>query len=152
MSETQKAKALQDVKNISQFLEYSPTYEGSVYRGLGFDVGGPMDDGGYDSFRKLYQKGKVIETDTFTSWTKDKDFLRDVHIARTGLDDECEYSVEVTIRMKNCESGVDISRYAEIQGQQEVLFDNKTSLKVLDVKEQWKDDEVMSLIIDVEEV
>ena len=152
MSETQKAKALQDVKNISQFLEYSPTYEGSVYRGLGFDVGGPMDDGGYDSFRQLYQKGKVIETDTFTSWTKDKDFLRDVHIARTGLDDECEYSVEVTIRMKNCESGVDISRYAEIQGQQEVLFDNKTSLKVLDVKEQWKDDEVMSLIIDVEEV
>lgn len=62
MSETQKAKALQDVKNISQFLEYSPTYEGSVYRGLGFDVGGPMDDGGYDSFRKLYQKGKVIES------------------------------------------------------------------------------------------
>ena len=54
--------------------------------------------------------------------------------------------------MKNCESGVDISRYAEIQGQQEVLFDNKTSLKVLDIKEQWKDDEVMSLIIDVEEV
>ena len=152
MSETQKAKALEDVKNISQFLEYSPTYEGSVYRGLGFDVGGPMDGGQYDSFRKLYQKGKVIQTDTFTSWTKDEDFLREVHAARTMLDEECEYSVEVTIRMKNCESGVDISRYAELQGQQEVLFDNKTSLKVLDVKEYWKDDEVMSLIIDVEEV
>ena len=152
MSGTQKAKALQDVKNISQFLEYSPTYEGSVYRGLGFDVGGPMDDGRYDSFRKLYQKGKVIQTDTFTSWTKDEDFLREVHAARTMLDEECEYSVEVTIRMKNCESGVDISRYAELQGQQEVLFDNKTSLKVLDVKEHWKNDEVMSLVIDVEEV
>lgn len=152
MSGTQKAKALQDVKNISQFLEYSPTYEGSVYRGLGFDVGGPMDDGRYDSFHKLYQKGKVIQTDTFTSWTKDEDFLREVHAARTMLDEECEYSVEVTIRMKNCESGVDISRYAELQGQQEVLFDNKTSLKVLDVKEHWKNDEVMSLVIDVEEV
>lgn len=152
MSGTQKAKALQDVKNISQFLEYSPTYEGSVYRGLGFDVGGPMDDGSYDSFRKLYQKGKVIQTDTFTSWTKDEDFLREVHAARTMLDEECEYSVEVTIRMKNCESGVDISRYAELQGQQEVLFDNKTSLKVLDVKEHWKNDEVMSLVVDVEEV
>lgn len=152
MSEEQKAKALQDVKNVSQFLEYSPTYEGSVYRGLGFDVGGPMDSGDYDSFRKLYQKGEVVQTDTFTSWTKDDEFLQQVHAARTGIDDECEYSVEVTIRMKNCESGVDISRYAEIQGQQEVLFDNKTSLKVLDIKEQWKDDEVMSLIIDVEEV
>ena len=152
MSEEQKTKALQDVKNVSQFLEYSPTYEGSVYRGLGFDVGGPMDSGDYDSFRKLYQKGKVVQTDTFTSWTKDDEFLKQVHAARTGIDDECEYSVEVTIRMKNCESGVDISRYAEIQGQQEVLFDNKTSLKVLDIKEQWKDDEVMSLIIDVEEV
>ena len=111
-----------------------------------------MDDGRYDSFRKLYQKGKVIQTDTFTSWTKDEDFLREVHAARTMLDEECEYSVEVTIRMKNCESGVDISRYAELQGQQEVLFDNKTSLKVLDVKEHWKNDEVMSLVIDVEEV
>ncbi len=151
MSEERKASALLDVKNIEEFIENSPAYEGKVFRGLGFDVGGPMDQGDYESFRELYKKGAIVETDTFTSWTKSEDFLSSIHSARTFVDEECEYAVEVTIRMKNCETGIDISKYAEIEGQQEVLFD-KTSLKVKDIVEKWKDDETLQIFIDVEEL
>lgn len=151
MTDADKQKALQDVKNIHEFIENSPAYEGKVFRGLGFDVGGPLDKGDYESFRNLYKKGATIQTDTFTSWTSDEDVLRQIHSARTFIDEECEYSVEVTIQMKNCETGVDISSYAELKGQKEVLFD-KTALKVLDIKENWKDDEVLQVLVEVEEM
>jgi hypothetical protein len=151
MTQEAREAALQNLRNIEEFIDNSPAYQGKVYRGLGFDVGGEYDDGSYDAFRNLYKKGSVVETDTLTSWTKDESFLSEVHAYRTGIDEECEYSVEVTIRMKNCETGVDIEKYSQVQGQKEVLF-NKTSLKVLDVKENWKDDELLQLIIDVEEM
>lgn len=152
MTEEEKVRAIQNVANISEFLEKSPAYEGTVYRGLGFDVGGMYDNGAYDSFRNLYKQGAVIETDTFTSWTKSESVLNQIHSARTFLDEEAEYAVEVTLRMKESFSGVDISNYAELQGQQEVLFANKTSLYVKNVTERWKDDETLQLIIDVEEM
>lgn len=151
MSEERKSSALLDVKNIEEFIEKSPVYEGKVFRGLGFDVGGPMDQGDYESFRNMYKKDAVVKTDTFTSWTKSEDFLKSVHSARTFVDEECEYAVEVTIRMKKCETGVDISKYADLKGQQEVLF-NKTSLKVNNIVEKWKNDETMQVFIDVEEL
>lgn len=152
LSDEDKEKAIADVKNIEEFLRKAPKYNGDVYRGLGFDVGGPTDFGQYEDFRKMYQKGSVVEADTFTSWTKDEKVLKQIHSARTFYDEECEYSVEVTLRMKNSQFGVDISDYAELKGQQEVLFDKGTALYVRSVKETWKDDEVLQVIIDVEEM
>lgn len=152
MSEEDKTKALEDVKNIDEFLRKSPKYHGAVYRGLGFDVGGPTDIGQYKEFRNLYKKGEIIETDTFTSWTKDERVLRQIHSARTFLDEECEYSVEVTLRMKNPVSGVDISEYAELKGQEEVLLKKFSVLQVKNVTERWKNDELLEVFIDVEEL
>lgn len=152
MSEEDKAKALEDVKNIGEFLRRSPAYKGDVYRALGFDVGGPYDNGQYEQFRKTYKVGAFVETDTFTSWTKDQDVLKQIHSARTFIDEECEYAVEVTIRMRGSSTGVDISDYAELKGQKEVLFDKDSMLYVKNVTESWKNDEVLQVIIDVEEM
>lgn len=152
LSKEEKAKAVEDAKNIQEFIRKSPKYQGEVYRGLGFDVGGPADMGQYEEFRKLYKAGEVIETDTFTSWTKNKDVLNQIHSARTFLDDECEYSVEVTLRMRQSVGGVDISQYAELKGQEEVLFNKETAIHVKKVTENWKNDELLEVIIDVEEM
>lgn len=152
MSESARQKAIEDVKNIKEFLTKSPKYKGDVYRGLGFDVGGEYDTGEYEKFRNLYKKGAVVETDTFTSWTQDEGVLNQIHSARTFLDEEAEYAVEVTIKMKNSAGGVDISDYAELKGQKEVLFSDNTSLYVKNITEKWKDDEILQVLIEVEEI
>lgn len=152
MSEEDKRKAIEDAKNIEEFLSKSPKYKDGVYRGLGFDVGGPYDTGQYNNFRDTYKVGEIVETDTLTSWTKDQDVLKQIHSARTFIDDEAEYSAEVTIRMKNSVSGVDISDYAELEGQKEILFGKNTSIYVKNITENWKSDELLQVIIDVEEL
>ena len=152
LSDSDKMKAQQDADNIERFLKISPTYSGAVYRGLGFDVGGPYDTGAYNEFRALYKKGNVLETDTLTSWTKEESVLNQIHSARTFIDEEAEYSVEVTIRLPNCVSGVDISAYADLQAQKEVLFGKGTAIRINNVTENWKNDELLQVVIDVEEV
>lgn len=151
MDSAARAAAQQDVKNINDFLSLADRHEGTVYRALGFDVGGEYDVGQYEEFKALYQKGSVVQTDTFTSWTSKKDYVKDIWAARTGVDETSEYSVEVLIRMKDSKQGVDISELAEIKGQKEVLFP-KTELKINDVSEKWLNDETLRVTIEAEEV
>lgn len=151
MNEAQRKVAIQDVRNIEEFLGYADKHKGPVYRALGFDVGGEYDNGAYDSFKELYKKGGIVETDTITSWTSKKEYTEAIWDARTGIDEEAEYSVQVMIQMKDGKQGVDISNLAEMKSQKEVLFP-KTKLKISDVKEEWIDGETLRITIDAEEV
>lgn len=151
MNSERRAVADQNVRRINEYLEMAPKHEGTVYRALGFDVGGELDQGGWEEFRAAHQVGNTVATDTMSSWTKRKDVMQQIFANRAGLDETAEYSVEVAMTMRDGKRGVDISRLAELQAQDEVLFP-KTSLKVLSYKERWVRDELLKVEIEVSEV
>ena len=151
MTPERMATADQNVERINRFLDMSTKYEGTVYRALGFDVGGDYDNGAWDEFRAAYQAGNTVATDTMSSWSKNRGIMGQILANRAGLDDTAEYSVEVVMTMRDGKTGVDISKLAELQAQDEVLFP-KTKLKILSYAEDWVDDELLRVKIDVSEV
>ncbi len=150
MDASQRAAALQRVEDINSYLSMAQKYDGPSYRGLGFDVGGDYDTGAWEEFRSAYQKGNIIQTDTMTSWTSKKSYMRNIIAARIGNDDEAEYNVEVYMTMRDSKSGVSIRNLSEMKVQDEVLFP-KMKLRVEDYREEWVSDERLRVYIDVSE-
>lgn len=150
MDASRRAAAKQKVDDINSYLRMARKYDGPTYRALGFDVGGDYDNGAWEEFRSAYQKGNLVQTDTMTSWTSKKSYMRDIIAARTGSDESAEYSVEVYMSMSNSRTGVNIRHLSELQAQDEVLFP-KTQLRVDEYREAWIDDETLRVYIDVSE-
>lgn len=147
----EKAKALVDVENIKAYLNNSKPYEGKIYRGLGFDVGGDYDEGYYAAFRSQYAEGTTVKADTFQSWTTSKSAVEQIISARTWHDDSLEYVAEVRMSMVN-KTGVNIRDLAELKHQEEVLLNVDSKFKVVNVVEKWVNDELLRINIELEEI
>lgn len=147
MSDTQKEAAKANYENVEKFLEYANKHKGTVYRGLGFDIGGDYDDGSFDDLMATLRKGKPVEMPSLTSWSTKKSYMQDIFEARTELDDTAEAVARVTFVMSDSKSGVSIRDYAQVKGQEEVLFSKHTKFDILDIsKDSYLDDDGVEYI------
>lgn len=134
MTEAQKKAAMEAYKNVEKFLANAKKYEGKVYRGLGFDIGGQTDNGAYDDLLAVLNKGNTIDMPSLTSWTKKESYLGDIFEARTDVDETATGVARVKFILEDSKSGVDIAKYAELKAQDEVLFTQKAKYEILNVK------------------
>lgn len=151
---TAKAKA----EAVEELLSKAPKYNGTVYRGLGFDAGGDYDDGSWDSFVSKMVEGNTIQMDNISSWSAKKSVAEQFAIEKSGNDDEAALMAQVVLKLNNSKSGVGISDLAEkaVQYQEEVLFSKDIKYKVVKIEKTsvFDDDDVenIKMLVELEEV
>lgn len=147
-----REQAIQHAEECERFIAHADKYEGDVYRALGWDVGGPNDSGSYEKFLKQFQEGSTVQMDTMTSWTRESGYVSTIIGARTGYDEEAEFTASAVIKIKGSSQGVDISELSDIEAQGEVLFSKYTQYRVLSIRNGTGQRTDKQLEIELEEV
>lgn len=105
------------IKNLDISLNIAEKYEGDVYRGI-------IADRGYtEELRKNI--GGELKWEGYTSTTKNIKVVE-------SFQSKNNFTEAVTFKIKS-KNGYDISQYADVKGEQEVLFKRNTNFKIIDI-------------------
>lgn len=109
------------IKSISSFLTDAPKFEGTVYRGMSFDIahGGDKE---YEAFMDNVESDIDFTLKPFTSTSVNKD-----EAMKFTLKDNINILMEIKSKR-----GIALDGAAEFPKEQEVLFDRDSKFKLID--------------------
>ena len=114
---------------ISEFLADAPKFNGTVYRGMGFDPNVSKDKAVYDDFMKDIENSDVVTLPAFTSTTCKKDIAID--FSGEGVP---RYTSRIVLEITS-KKGVVLDGAAAFPKEQEILFDKGAEFKIINVVE-----------------
>jgi SPP1 gp7 family putative phage head morphogenesis protein len=116
------------IKNITNFLTDAPKFESVVYRGMFFDERMINETKNMESFFNNLEVGGEVEMVAFTSTTKESG--KAIEFAGTCENPEDCTRILFEIKSKN---GVDLEPMSRFKHEKEVLFNQKTKFRVVDI-------------------
>ena len=123
-----KEEIIESVDAISGFLRDAPKFNGTVYRGMGFDPTVSREKDIYDKFMGDVQNTDTVTLPAFTSTTFNKD--KAVDFSGEGVP---KYTARIILEIKS-KRGVALNGVAAFPKEQEILFDKSSDFKVIGVK------------------
>ncbi len=142
--EIRKNKESENAKIIEDFIEKHPKFDGTIYRGVGFENQKGKE---YLNYLKQKQNNRSpINMGGISSWSSEESIAQDFADNRKKANDSYRFIFETDNK-----SGVGIDHLSNWVGESEVLHSSKTKYKVKEVLEIEKGNSPLYKII-VEEV
>jgi len=117
------------IASISEFIRDAPKFDGTVYRGMGFNPEVAKDKAIYDNFMSEVENSDTVTLPAFTSTSCKKEIA--MNFGGKGVP---KYASRIILEIKS-NKGVVLDGAAAFPKEQEVLFDKSSEFKVISVEE-----------------